>query len=153
MTLSEERFVEVAKLAFKTGVTVSQLAIMHGITEKRVYSILHNRGISVSELREGSTPHIKGLSPKQEARRKAYMKRVKAAQRAEHKKQEVNDKTVMRDLRKKLALIDDPKERYETAYGHALLTFERRQARDAKRPPLPALTPKPWPAGMKGYPL
>lgn len=142
MTLSEEKFIEVAKLAFKTGVTVTQLAIIHGITEKRVYSILHNRGISVAELRGDSAP-IKYTNPRQVTRRKAYLKRIKKAQEAEYKKQEINDKSVMRDLKKKLALISNLKERYETAYGHAMLTFERRQARDAKRPPLPALTPKP----------
>jgi len=141
MTLSEERFIEVARVAIKSGVTVAQLAIMHGITEKRVYSILHNRGISVAELRGDSAP-IKYTDPRQVTRRKAYLKRIKKAQEAEYKKQEINDKSVLRDLKKKLAQITDPRERHETAYGHAMLTFERRQARDAKRPPLPAITPK-----------
>jgi hypothetical protein len=142
VTLSEERFIEVAKLAFKSGVTVTQLAIMHSITEQEVFSILHNRGYSVSALKnESQSP--KDTDNRKVIRRKSYLKRIKAAQRAEYRKQEINDKSVMRELKKKLEGITDKYERWETAYGAAMLTFERRQARDAKRPALPALTPKP----------
>lgn len=133
--MNEKEFVETAKRALKAGISVAQLAIMHGITEQRVYSVLHKHGLSVSELRSGQPTSRRMI------RRRAYAKAVKRAGELEYKKQELQDAAIIRDLKKKLEGISNKRERWETAYGAAMLTFERRQARDHKRPPLPAPAP------------
>ena len=130
--MNEKEFVETAKRALPSGVTVTQLAIMHGITEQRVYSTLHNHGYSVSELRDKTAP-----TRKQVTQRKRYLQQKQNARRAEARKQQMTDKKIVKRLKSKLDLIEDKRERFEVAYGVAMLTFERRQARENKRPPLP----------------
>lgn len=134
--MNEKEFIETAKRSLRAGITVSQLADVQGITEQRVYSVLHKHGLSVSQLREGKPTSRRMI------RRRTYAKAVKRAGELEYKKQELQDAAIIRDLKKKLDGISNKRERWETAYGVAMLTFERRQARDLKRPPLPALTPK-----------
>lgn len=130
--MNEKEFVETAKRALPSGVTVAQLAIMHGITEQRVYSTLHNHGYSVSELRDKTAP-----TRKQVTQRKRYLQQKQNARRAEVRKQQMSDKKIVKRLKDRLDLIEDKRERFEVAYGVAMLTFERRQARENKRPALP----------------
>ena len=130
--MNEKEFVEAARTALPLGVTVSQLAIMHGITESRVYSTLHNHGYSVSELRDKTAP-----TPKQVSQRKRYLQEKQNARRAEVRKQQMTDKKIIKKLKCRLDLIEDKRERVEVAYGVAMLTFERRQARENRRPSLP----------------
>ena len=130
--MNEKEFVETAKRALPSGVSVAQLAIMHGITEQRVYSTLHNHGYSVSELRNKDTP-----TAKQVRQRKRYLQEKQNARRAEVRKQQMTDKKIVKRLKDRLDLIEDKRERFEVAYGVAMLTFERRQARENNRPSLP----------------
>ena len=130
--MNEKEFVETAKRALPSGVSVAQLAIMHGITEQRVYSTLHNHGYSVSELRNKDTP-----TAKQVRQRKRYLQEKQNARRAEVRKQQMTDKKIVKRLKDRLDLIEDKRERFEVAYGVAMLTFERRQARENRRPALP----------------
>ena len=130
--MNEKEFVETAKRALPSGVTVPQLAIMHGITEQRVYATLHNHGYSVSELRNKTAP-----TRKQVTQRKRYLQQKQNERRAEVRKQQMSDIKVIKRLKSKLDLIQDKRERFETTYGVAMLTFERRQARENKRPSLP----------------
>lgn len=130
--MNEKEFVETAKRALPSGVTVPQLAIMHGVTEQRVYATLHNHGYSVSELRNKNAP-----TPKQVNQRKRYLQQKQNERRAEVRKQQMSDKKIVKRLQSKLDLIKDKRERFEMTYGVAMLTFERRQARENNRPPLP----------------
>ena len=130
--MNEKEFVEAARTALPLGVTVPQLAIMHGVTEQRVYATLHNHGYSVSELRSKNAP-----TRKQVTQRKRYLQQKQNARRAEVRKQQMSDKKIVKRLKSKLDLIEDKRERFEVAYGVAMLTFERRQARENKRPALP----------------
>lgn len=130
--MNEKEFVESARTALPLGVTVTQLAIMHGITEQRVYATLHNHGYSVSELRSKTAP-----TRKQVTQRKRYLQEKQNARRAEVRKQQLTDRKIIKRLKTKLELIEDKRERFEVTYGVAMLTFERRQARENRRPSLP----------------
>ena len=130
--MNEKDFVEAAKRALPSGVTVEQLAIMHGITAQRVYATLHNHGYSVAELKSKETP-----TRKQVSQRKRYLETKKNARRSEARKQHLSDAKIVKRLKNKLDLIEDKRERFEIAYGVAMITFERRQARENKRPSLP----------------
>lgn len=130
--MNEKEFVESAKRALPSGVTVEQLAIMHGITAQRVYATLHNHGYSVAELKAKKAP-----TAKQVTQRKHYLQAKQNARRAEVRKQHLSDNKIVNRLKDKLIEIGDKRERFEVAYGVAMLTFERRQARENKRPSLP----------------
>jgi hypothetical protein len=127
---TSKEITEELRKAQKMGLTAAQAAAVVGVTLTYARRKAKKAGFVFVDASSAYWNAIRDTveANKLVAKQKAAAAREKKARKACRNRVE--------DVKRQLAEISSPHERYEFAYGAALLAFERRQVKENKRPEL-----------------